>query len=623
MPRFASVTAVDSSLTGPPPDTPETPGRTRKSPRRLAAGAVALGALLLTGCQLPSFGAYKGATTQARSTFHLWQGFFIAGIVVGGFTLLLILWAVFRYRRRSDEMPVQTQYHTLTEIIYTVVPILIVLGLFVATVLVENKVTAVEPDPATSLHVYAFQWGWEFEYPNGVKVIGQTTDAPTMVIPTGQTVRIYLRSYDVLHGFYVPEFNFSRYASPGYWTSFDLNVLHNGVYRGQCTQLCGLYHSLMFFNVRSVSPSAYTDLAAASPAPSSGRTRAPSASSRPTCTPTRTGPCRATLAIRATPATRAAGTPVTQEVRSTVTDVIAPPVETHEPTELHLPPEVPGDGHEPHHGGHEDHGPTGILKWLTSTDHKVIGLSYMITSIVIFYLSGIMALILRLQLSSPHSSLLSFGQYNALFTMHGSLMLYLFAGPFAFGGLANYIVPLQVGAPDMAFPRLNALSYWLYLTGSITMLMTIFVAGGAAQFGWVAYAPLSSATSSPGAGPDLWIMALALTGFSAIFTGVNLCGTIFYLRRAGHDHVPHAHLHLEHAGDRDPDPHRLPRPHRGPDHALRRPPLRDAHLHGGRAAISSTACPCDRAGHRCSGRTSSGSSAIPRSTSSPCRSSAS
>ena len=78
-----------------------------------------------------------------------------------------------------------------------------------------------------------------------------------MVVPTGETTRIYLRSYDVLHGFYVPEFNFSRYASPGYWTSFDLNVIHNGVYRGQCTQLCGLYHSLMFFNVRSVSPSAY------------------------------------------------------------------------------------------------------------------------------------------------------------------------------------------------------------------------------------------------------------------------------------------------------------------------------------------------------------------------------
>jgi len=221
---------------------------------------VAVGALLLTGCQLPTFGGYKGATTQARSTFHLWQGFFVAGIIVGGFTLLLITWAIFRYRRRkrdAETMPVQTQYHTLTEIIYTVMPILIVIGLFVATVVVENKVTAVEPNPYARVHVYAFQWGWEFSYPNGVKIIGQTTDAPTMVVPTGETVRITLDSYDVLHGFYVPEFNFSRYATPGYSTQFDFNVLHDGVYRGQCTQLCGLYHSLMFFNVRSVSPSAY------------------------------------------------------------------------------------------------------------------------------------------------------------------------------------------------------------------------------------------------------------------------------------------------------------------------------------------------------------------------------
>ena len=128
---------------------------------------------------------------------------------------------------------------------------------------------------------------------------------------------------------------------------------------------------------------------------------------------------------------------------------------------------------------------------------------------------------------------MSFQTYNELFTMHGSLMLYLFAGPFAFGGLANYIVPLQVGAPDMAFPRLNALSYWLYLGGSITMMSGFLVAGGAASFGWVAYAPLSNATNSPGAGADLWLMALALTGFSAIFTGVNLCATIFYLRAPG------------------------------------------------------------------------------------------
>jgi cytochrome c oxidase subunit 1 len=213
-----------------------------------------------------------------------------------------------------------------------------------------------------------------------------------------------------------------------------------------------------------------------------------------------------------------------------VTEVLNPPLVVDQPHGAAAPPPTDGHGHD---GGHAEHGPTGILKWLTSTDHKVIGMSYMITSLVMFYLAGIMALLIRLQLTSPHSTLLSFNQYNELFTMHGSLMLYLFAGPFAFGGLANYIVPLQIGAPDMAFPRLNALSYWLYLTGSITMLLGFFVAGGAASFGWVAYAPLSSATSSPGIGGDVWIMALVLTGFSAIFTGVNLVATTFYLRAPG------------------------------------------------------------------------------------------
>src|ERR1039457_1586288 len=146
-----------------------------------------------------------------------------------------------------------------------------------------------------------------------------------------------------------------------------------------------------------------------------------------------------------------------QEVASSVTDVVAPPSTIGAaPSHVLLPDQRQGHG-PADENGHEDHGPTGILKWLTSTDHKVIGLSYMITSLVMFYLAGIMALLIRIQLTSPHSSLLSFNQFNELFTMHGSLMLYLFAGPFAFGGLANYIVPLQIGAPDRAFPRLNAL----------------------------------------------------------------------------------------------------------------------------------------------------------------------
>ncbi|KJF18019.1 cytochrome c oxidase subunit I [Acidithrix ferrooxidans] len=186
--------------------------------------------------------------------------------------------------------------------------------------------------------------------------------------------------------------------------------------------------------------------------------------------------------------------------------------------------------------GSDDHGhnePRGIYQWLTSTDHKVIGKSYMYTSLVFLLIAGSMAMLIRIQLTGPNNHFISQQAYNELFTIHGSIMLYLFAGPFAFGGFANFILPLQIGAPDMAFPRLNALSYWLYLTGGTTMLLGFFTAGGAAAFGWVAYAPLSSYTNAPGVGPDLWIIAIALTGFSGIFTAVNLITTAFYLRAPG------------------------------------------------------------------------------------------
>jgi cytochrome c oxidase subunit 2 len=270
---------VDSSLTSPSADvadpTPQIPSPRRRS-RWLTAVALVVGAVLLAGCKVPNFGEYPGATTQGRTENHLWQLFFISGLVVGGFVFLLIIWAIFRYRRRSEEMPRQTQYHTLLEVAYTVVPIIIVVILFVFTVFAENNVDATPAHPGATVTVHAFQWGWEFEYPGApgagcadpgkssanqnecVKVIGQTTQNPTMVIPVGTEVQINLNSLDVLHGFYVPEFNFSRYASPGYTTSFDFDPLHTGDFRGQCTQLCGLYHSLMFFNVRVVTQAQFT-----------------------------------------------------------------------------------------------------------------------------------------------------------------------------------------------------------------------------------------------------------------------------------------------------------------------------------------------------------------------------
>ena len=174
----------------------------------------------------------------------------------------------------------------------------------------------------------------------------------------------------------------------------------------------------------------------------------------------------------------------------------------------------------------------GLLAFLTSTDHKRIGIAYMATAFGFYIVGGALAELIRTELFEPGTQIVSQGRYDELFTMHGSIMLFLFLGPFAFG-LANYFVPLQIGARDMAFPRLNAMSYWFYLFGGLTMLAGFLTADGAANFGWTAYTPLSNGIRSPGIGNDLWIVAVALTGVSGILTGVNIVTTVITMRAPG------------------------------------------------------------------------------------------
>jgi cytochrome c oxidase subunit II len=216
------------------------------------------GGLLLAGCQLPTFGETKPITSQGQDAIKLWQGFFIAGSVVFLFVFCLIAWAVFRYRRRSDTMPRQTQYHTILEIVYTAVPVAIVLVLFGFTFVTENNVDAL-PKPAMAVTVTGFQWGWRFHYTTkNVTVIGVELQDPEMVLPVNEAVRINLQSHDVIHGFYVPAFDFSRYAQPGIVNKFTITPHAVGIYRGQCTQYCGLYHSLMRFQVKVVSDAQFS-----------------------------------------------------------------------------------------------------------------------------------------------------------------------------------------------------------------------------------------------------------------------------------------------------------------------------------------------------------------------------
>ncbi len=174
-----------------------------------------------------------------------------------------------------------------------------------------------------------------------------------------------------------------------------------------------------------------------------------------------------------------------------------------------------------------------LVSWMTSTDHKVIGYMYLIESFVYFCIGGVMALLIRAQLFMPGLEIVQTKeQYNQLFTMHGTIMLLMFATPL-FAGFANALLPLQIGAPDVAFPRLNALAFWFFTFGSLIAVAGFLTPQGAASFGWFAYAPLSSETFSPGAGGNLWVLGLGLSGFGTIMGGVNFITTIITMRAPG------------------------------------------------------------------------------------------
>ena len=173
-----------------------------------------------------------------------------------------------------------------------------------------------------------------------------------------------------------------------------------------------------------------------------------------------------------------------------------------------------------------------FVSWVTTTDHKKIGNLYFVTTFVWFLIGGLLALFLRAELFKPGLQFLSNEQYNQIFTMHGTVMLLMFATPL-FAGFANAIMPLQIGAADVAFPRMNMLSYWLFLFGGTMAFAGFLTPGGAASFGWTAYAPLSNSQYSPGVGADLWIVGLALGGIGTILGGVNFITTIITMRAPG------------------------------------------------------------------------------------------
>jgi cytochrome c oxidase subunit 1 len=176
--------------------------------------------------------------------------------------------------------------------------------------------------------------------------------------------------------------------------------------------------------------------------------------------------------------------------------------------------------------------PGKITSWLTTVDHKRIGILYILTAVVFLVAGGIMALLLRAQLATPNEHFLTRGSYNAVMTIHGTTMIFLVVVPIL-AGFGNFLVPLMIGARDVAFPRLNALSYWLYALGGIVLFASFFSQGGPSQAGWTGYAPLSSSLFSPGHGVDLWILSLHILTLSSLAGAINFLVTIHNLRTAG------------------------------------------------------------------------------------------
>ncbi len=228
-----------------------------------------LGMLTLTGCDLNNefwrFGWPEGITEESTQMRQLWTGSVIAALVVGFAVWGLIGWSVVRHRKRGDELPKQTAYNLPLEIVYTIVPFVIIAVLFFYTVVVQNRVQERSAEPDVTIAVNAFKWNWQFVYPdssgdNGepVDTVGTSEEVPILVVPTGQDVRFEVASADVIHSFWVPEFLFKLDVIPGNENDrdnvFEVTVEEEGAYIGRCAELCGTYHAFMNFEVRAVSP---------------------------------------------------------------------------------------------------------------------------------------------------------------------------------------------------------------------------------------------------------------------------------------------------------------------------------------------------------------------------------
>ncbi len=250
----------------------------RRAVRFAGIGVIGVAlAALLSGCSVDDafhFGwPIKGISEQSKQMYNLWIGSVIAALIVGVFVWGLIFWCVIRYRKRGEELPPQTRYNMPMELLYTVLPFLVIAVLFYYTATVEANINKIPAHPDVTVDVVAFKWNWEFEYegvntPDGQKVstIGSSDYIPVLVVPTNKTILFHEHSPDVIHSFWVPDLLFKRDVFPGKTAQpneFAVTIDKEGAYVGHCAELCGTYHSMMNFELRAVSYDVYQKFLAA------------------------------------------------------------------------------------------------------------------------------------------------------------------------------------------------------------------------------------------------------------------------------------------------------------------------------------------------------------------------
>ncbi len=262
------VEAGMATTTGPARAVDARGGR-RERPRRRSlrlVGPLALVGLGATACEKPNFGYPDGVTNYSPRLLNLWQGSAIAALVVGVIVWGMILYAVVAFRKRGDVLPRQVRYNLPVEILYTVVPVVIVGSIFFYTARDESKVTSLSAHPDVTVDVIGFRWNWQFKYidpgaglkgPNQIEVTGRPGEPAVLVLPQNRSIRFVETSPDVIHSFWVPEFLFKRDVVPGRVNQFELTVTKTGTFIGRCAELCGTDHDRMNFYVKVVPQAEY------------------------------------------------------------------------------------------------------------------------------------------------------------------------------------------------------------------------------------------------------------------------------------------------------------------------------------------------------------------------------